>query len=308
MKFTLSWLKDHLETDADAQAVARQAHLHRTRSGDHRGCRRAAEGFHRRPCHLRREASQCRQAEAVHGGYGTASEPVQVVCGAPNAHTGMKAVFAKPGVVIPASGDVLKVGTIRGVESRGMLCSAREMLLGDDHDGIIELPPMPRWANRRRARWASTILSSTCRSRPTAAMPPACTASRAIWRPPISGALKDGSVKPVTGKFPSPEENPSELHAGNGKRLSAVRRAPDPQREERPVAQMGAGPAESGGPAPNFRAGGRHQSHFAGSWAAAACVRRRQALRQHAGAHGRRRASRFWRWTGRPTRSIPPCA
>ena len=83
--------------------------------------------------------------------------PVQVVCGAPNAHTGMKAVFAKPGAVIPVSGEALKIGTIRGVESRGMLCSARELLLGDDHNGIIELPPMRWLANRRRRRWASTI-------------------------------------------------------------------------------------------------------------------------------------------------------
>ena len=51
----------------------------------------------------------------------------------------MKAVFARPGTVIPVSGEALKIGTIRGVESRGMLCSARELLLGDDHDGIIEL-------------------------------------------------------------------------------------------------------------------------------------------------------------------------
>ena len=50
--------------------------------------------------------------------------PIQVVCGAPNAHTGMKGVFARPGMVIPASGEALKIGTIRGVESRGMLCSA----------------------------------------------------------------------------------------------------------------------------------------------------------------------------------------
>ncbi len=67
-------------------------------------------------------------------------EPIQVVCGAPNAHTGMKAVFARPGVVIPVSGEALKIGTIRGLESRGMLCSSRELLLGDDHSGIIELP------------------------------------------------------------------------------------------------------------------------------------------------------------------------
>ena len=53
---------------------------------------------------------------------------------------GMKGVFARPGTVIPATGDALKIGTIRGVESRGMLCSIHELQLGDEHDGIIELP------------------------------------------------------------------------------------------------------------------------------------------------------------------------
>ena len=65
---------------------------------------------------------------------------VSVVCGAPNAHTGMKAVFAPPGSMIPGTGTILKVGEIRGVESAGMLLSAREMGLGDDHAGIMELP------------------------------------------------------------------------------------------------------------------------------------------------------------------------
>src|SRR5215475_5199759 len=70
----------------------------------------------------------------------TGGETLQIVCGAPNARAGIKVVLARPGNVIPISGDALKVGTVRGVESRGMMCSARELLLGEDHDGIIELP------------------------------------------------------------------------------------------------------------------------------------------------------------------------
>ncbi len=65
---------------------------------------------------------------------------VSVVCGAPNAHTGMKAVFAAPGTYIPGLSLTLKVGEIRGVVSAGMLLSAKEMGLGEDHSGIIELP------------------------------------------------------------------------------------------------------------------------------------------------------------------------
>jgi phenylalanyl-tRNA synthetase beta chain len=66
--------------------------------------------------------------------------PVQVVCGAPNARAGMLGVFGPPGAYIPGSDITLKVAAIRGVESRGMMCSSRELELGDDHSGIIELP------------------------------------------------------------------------------------------------------------------------------------------------------------------------
>ena len=67
-------------------------------------------------------------------------EPLQVVCGAPNARAGLVGVLGLPGAVVPANGMVLKVAAVRGVESNGMMCSTRELELGDDHDGIIELP------------------------------------------------------------------------------------------------------------------------------------------------------------------------
>jgi phenylalanyl-tRNA synthetase beta chain len=66
--------------------------------------------------------------------------PVQVVCGAPNARTGMKSVFSPVGTYIPGKKITLAKGVIRGVESNGMLCSAAELALSDDHEGIIELP------------------------------------------------------------------------------------------------------------------------------------------------------------------------
>ncbi len=67
-------------------------------------------------------------------------EPMQVVCGAPNARAGLLGVFGPPGAYVPGSDLTLKVAAIRGVESRGMMCSSRELELGDDHSGIIELP------------------------------------------------------------------------------------------------------------------------------------------------------------------------
>jgi len=67
-------------------------------------------------------------------------DPVQVVCGAPNARSGMKGVFSPPGTFIPGKNITLTVGTIRGVESRGMLVSEFELQISDDHEGIIDLP------------------------------------------------------------------------------------------------------------------------------------------------------------------------
>ena len=65
---------------------------------------------------------------------------VQVVCGAPNARTGMIGVFAPAGAHIPGTGIDLQKGVIRGVESNGMLLSERELGLSDDHEGIVDLP------------------------------------------------------------------------------------------------------------------------------------------------------------------------
>src|SRR5208282_3954869 len=138
MKFTLSWLKDHLDTTADAQTIADTL----TRIG------LEVEGVENKGAALKEFTVAHVVSAEKHPNadklklcmVDTGDDIVQVVCGAPNAHTGMKAVFAKPGTVIPASGEALKVSAIRGVESRGMLCSMRELLLSDEHDGIIELP------------------------------------------------------------------------------------------------------------------------------------------------------------------------
>ncbi len=69
------------------------------------------------------------------------SDPLQIVCGAPNARAGIKVVLALPGVIIPSTGDKIRKGRVRGVESAGMLCSSKELGLGEDHAGIIELDP-----------------------------------------------------------------------------------------------------------------------------------------------------------------------
>ncbi len=145
MKFTLSWLFDHLETTAplddilyaltdlglEVEGVSDPA----ATLGAFRICRVIEAVPHPNADRLR----LCRVA-TYPGGPGTAMQEVQVVCGAPNARTGLVGVFAPVGTYVPGTGVDLKPGVIRGVESNGMLCSEREMELSDDHDGIIDLP------------------------------------------------------------------------------------------------------------------------------------------------------------------------
>ena len=138
MKFTLSWLKTHLDTDAPLDTITDTL----TRIGlelegvENRGA--ALTAF--RIAHVV-EAVQHPNADRLRAcKVDTGDGIVSVVCGAPNARTGMKAVFAAPGSFIPGTGITLKIGEIRGVQSAGMLLSAREMGLGDDHAGIVELP------------------------------------------------------------------------------------------------------------------------------------------------------------------------
>ena len=139
MKFSLSWLKDHLETDADAATVAETL----TRIGlEVEGIENPAEAL--KPFTVARVLTAERHPQAdklqvltVDTGKGDA---LQVVCGAPNARAGLVGVFGGPGTYIPGSDFTLGKAAIRGVESNGMMCSARELQLGEDHDGIIELP------------------------------------------------------------------------------------------------------------------------------------------------------------------------
>ena len=138
MKFTLGWLKDHLDTDAGVEEVAATL----TRIGlEVEGV--DDPGAKLRPFRVARVLSAERHPQAdklqvlsVDAGNG----PVQVVCGAPNARAGLVGVFGAPGAYVPGSDITLKVAAIRGVESNGMMCSARELEVGEGHDGIVELP------------------------------------------------------------------------------------------------------------------------------------------------------------------------
>ena len=139
MKFALTWLKDYLETTAN---VAEICDALNAIGLEVEGVEDPAEklaGF--RIAHVltaaRHPDADKLQVLTVDIGDG---QPLQVVCGAPNARAGMKGVLGLPGAVVPANGMVLRKSAIRGVESNGMMCSTRELELGEDHDGIIELP------------------------------------------------------------------------------------------------------------------------------------------------------------------------
>ncbi|GLK73546.1 phenylalanine--tRNA ligase subunit beta [Ancylobacter dichloromethanicus] len=139
MKFTLSWLREHLSGDYGLDEV----------TGALNRIGLEVEGVEDKAAKLKGftiayvvsavqhpNADKLRVCMVDTG----AGEPVQVVCGAPNARTGMKSVFSPPGTYIPGKDMTLGIGTIRGVESRGMLCSAAELELSEDHDGILDLP------------------------------------------------------------------------------------------------------------------------------------------------------------------------
>ncbi|HEU4809244.1 MAG TPA: phenylalanine--tRNA ligase subunit beta, partial [Sphingomicrobium sp.] len=137
MKFSLSWLKDHLDTDASAETIAERL----TAIGlEVEEVSNPAEAL--APFKVAKVLTAAKHPQAdklqvltVDAGDG----PVQVVCGASNARAGMLGVFGAPGTYVPGSDITLKVAAIRGVESHGMMCSIRELQLGDEHEGIIEL-------------------------------------------------------------------------------------------------------------------------------------------------------------------------
>ncbi|WP_018430574.1 phenylalanine--tRNA ligase subunit beta [Hoeflea sp. 108] len=138
MKFTLSWLKDHLDTEATLdEIVERLTSIGlEVESVDDKAALK--------PFVIAKVLTASRHPDAdklqvltVDTGTGT---PVQVVCGAPNARAGLVGAFAAPGAYVPGIDVTLSVGKIRGVESHGMMCSERELQLSDEHNGIIDLP------------------------------------------------------------------------------------------------------------------------------------------------------------------------
>ena len=203
MKFSLSWLKDHLDTDEPLDKLADKLTmigLEVEHIDDKAALLKPFTIAHIVSAVQHPNADRLRVC-TVDVGSGT---PLQIVCGAPNARAGLKTVFAKPGTYIPAKDFTISVGTIRGVESQGMLCSAGELALPDSIDGIIELPDdapvgvsYPDWAklgdpvieiNLTPNRQDCTGVFGIARDLSAADM----------------GVLKQPAIKPIKGEFPCP--------------------------------------------------------------------------------------------------------
>jgi phenylalanyl-tRNA synthetase beta chain len=244
MKFTLSWLKDHLETEASLDEIVTRL----TAIGLE--VERVDDKASLKPFVIAKVLTAEKHPDAdklrvlsVDTGAGA---PVQVVCGAPNARAGLLGAFAAPGVHIPGTGITLGVGRIRGVESRGMMCSERELQLSDEHDGIIDLPSDAP-VGESYAAWAylddPVIEINLTPNRPDA------TGVHGIARDLAAsglGTLRDGAVEPVDGSGACPvkvEIQAPDLCPGFALRLvKGVTNGPSPKWMQRRLTAIGLRP------------------------------------------------------------------
>ena len=204
MKFSLSWLKDHLETSAGVGEIAATLNAIGLEVEGIDDPARKLVGFRiaRVLTAERHPNADKLQVLTVDAGDGA---PLQVVCGAPNARAGLVGVLGFPGAVVPANGMELKKSAMRGVESNGMMCSTRELELGEGHDGIIELPAdAPVGAAFADYHGADPVFD-------VAVTPnrPDCMGVYGIARDLAAaglGTLKSIAAAPITGEFASPIE------------------------------------------------------------------------------------------------------
>jgi phenylalanyl-tRNA synthetase beta chain len=248
MKFTLGWLKEHLDTDHSLGEIADKLTmigLEVERIED--------TGKLLAPFVIARvtEAKPHPNADRlrvcmVDTGDG---HPIQVVCGAPNARAGMTGVFVPPGAFIPGKDMTLAVGTIRGVESRGMLVSEFELQLSDNHEGIIELPDDAP-IGKSYAQWAGlddpVIEVNLTPNRPD------CTGVHGIARDLAAaemGAFKDPVIEAIKGRSPCPVgvkiEAPELCPAFALRLVRGVNNGPSPQWLQRRLTAIGLRPINS---------------------------------------------------------------
>ena len=244
MKFSLDWLREHLDTEASAEEIADKL----TAIGlEVEGVSNPADALAPFVVAKVLTAEKHPQADklqvlTVDAGGG----PVQVVCGAPNARAGMLGVFGPPGAYIPGSDMTLKVAAIRGVESNGMMCSSRELELGDDHSGIIELPedaPVGTAYTRYAGLDDPVFDVNVTPNRQD------CMGVRGIARDLAAagiGTLKPLAVPQIEGSFPCPVpvriEDPDSCPAFYGRAIGGVKNGPSPEWMQRRLKAAGQRP------------------------------------------------------------------
>src|SRR5947207_13743525 len=139
MKFTLSWLKEHLDTDEPLDKLADKLTMIGLEVENIEDKAKALAAFSIARVISAEQHPNADRLRVCMVDTGDGGAPVQVVCGAPNARAGLISVFSPPGTYIPGKNITLGVGTIRGVESRGMLCSEAELELSENHEGVMAL-------------------------------------------------------------------------------------------------------------------------------------------------------------------------
>ncbi|PVB60207.1 phenylalanine--tRNA ligase subunit beta [Labrenzia sp. 011] len=235
MKFTLSWLKEHLDTDAGLEEIVERLTMIGLEVEE---VSNRADRL--KPFRIARvlEAEQHPNADRlrvlkVDTGEG---DPVQIVCGAPNARAGLVGVLGKPGDYVPGLDITLSVGKIRDVESFGMMCSERELELSEEHDGIIDLPEDAP-VGMSYAEWAGldepVIEIGLTPNRPD------CTGVYGIARDLAAaglGKLKERSHAQIRGSYPCPVDvkldfagTPAMCKAFGLRMVRNVKNGPSPQ-------------------------------------------------------------------------------
>jgi phenylalanyl-tRNA synthetase beta chain len=245
MKFTLDWLKEHIDTDHSLGEIADKLTmigLEVERIEDK--TKLLAPFVIARVTEAKQHPNADRlRVCMVDTGSG---DPVQVVCGAPNARAGMKGVFVPPGAFIPGKDMTLQVGTIRGVESRGMLVSEFELKISDNHEGIIELPDDAP-VGENYAQWAGlgdpVIEINLTPNRAD------CTGVHGIARDLAAadmGRFKDPGIRVVKGEFPCPVvvtiESPELCPAFALRLVRGVKNGPSPDWLQKRLTAIGLRP------------------------------------------------------------------
>ncbi len=246
MKFTLSWLKEHLDTDEPVEKLADKLTMIGLEVENIEDKAKALAPFTIARVISAEQHPNADRLRVCMVDTGDDGAPVQVVCGAPNARAGLVSVFSAPGTFIPGKNITLGVGTIRGVESRGMLCSEAELELSENHDGIMELPAdAPIGA--AYAGWAG--LGDPVLEINLTPNRPDCTGVHGIARDLSAadmGKFKDPAIKPVKGEFPCPVKVTVEdagLCPGFALRLvRGVRNGPAPEWLQKRLTSIGLRP------------------------------------------------------------------